>query len=623
MDQQQWPPCPSNTSKPCSAHGECSHIGVCHCARGWGGEDCAQPRCAMRCSGHGHCPSHDPAAACICDEGFTGYDCDVTLPSPTTLNSSHGVAIAPPAVLSSALTLNITSRLQLSSLARPLTQTLPVASSIAYWSMGGSPPQIMSTDASSHLRVFAALPLCERESIAPAASALQAEPLPLPRQVVASSVDWRLGRAYLSFDKWYSRRTGLVQVSLPSMDLISVASVGSLGMDQVTSIALGGEASESTSPPTWLHVVLASAAGTMAELAVVRIPEMQTVHTMRLKVASPVRAAHFDARTAGLFMLSAFPSPRLMRVHMMGGVPAGPPGRGDAFRLPWQGALPILLPFPGSRLLVALSDSDAEDKQSSASIQPPRLCRWHMGLPLDAPPSSCAQLHGKHAMEHVTTAAADDITGVAYLGCRSGALLRVRISPLRVDAVIYPTRAHVGHAVLRPSDGALWLSARNGELIHLETRTLHGQRPPGQSDLDNCKSGSCQPQPSPPPPALSRFSPSPPASARSWHAWFVPWLASHADTKTTSIGESRVRIHGLAHQTQTPASNDWLMLDTARIPQGAHAFWIHHKIGLVPTILLAIIAACCGGQIGSALFRFLYGTCARRPSRARGFAKLP
>ena len=50
------------------------------------------------------------------------------------------------------------------------------------------------------------------------------------------------------------------------------------------------------------------------------------------------------------------------------------------------------------------------------------------------------------------------LTGVAYLGCASGALMRLRLSPLRVDALIRPSLERINALVFRPSDGGLTLT---------------------------------------------------------------------------------------------------------------------------------------------------------------------
>ena len=86
-----WPACPLD----CSGHGTCSHIGVCSCRRGWAGEACDVPRCPERCSGHGHCLASDLAAACVCDEGYVGYDCAALQPPPPPAVPPG--SIAPPA----------------------------------------------------------------------------------------------------------------------------------------------------------------------------------------------------------------------------------------------------------------------------------------------------------------------------------------------------------------------------------------------------------------------------------------------------------------------------------------------------------------------------------------------
>ena len=85
----------------CSGRGNCNReTGVCECMQGFTGKDCGRTRCNGNCNGRGRCVSiKDKAAStrnvmserflydqvwdaekiygCVCDEGFSGYDCSL------------------------------------------------------------------------------------------------------------------------------------------------------------------------------------------------------------------------------------------------------------------------------------------------------------------------------------------------------------------------------------------------------------------------------------------------------------------------------------------------------------------------------------------------------------------
>jgi hypothetical protein len=242
---------------------------------------------------------------------------------------------------------------------------------------------------------------------------------------------------------------------LPSMAVLGSVPVGGSGLVQVGCLALGGDAAETPVPPAWLHVVLSTATGKLAELVVLHLPEMQATHSLRFTVPSAIRAAHYDVRSASLYLLCPGPFPKLFRVQMRGGEPLAPPGQGDAMAPGWGGALPILLPFPETRQIVILADASAEAYPSHRTPPPLRVCRLRMGAPLESAAQACATVPGRYGAEDATAAAADAAAGALYIGCRSGALLRVRLAPLRVDVLIRPTLSTVSAALFRPSDGAL------------------------------------------------------------------------------------------------------------------------------------------------------------------------
>lgn len=328
-----WPSCPSVDQVMCSGRGTCSHIGVCSCYRGWGGDDCSHAQCPDRCSGHGRCRSNDVAAACVCDEGYVGFDCALRASPPSPPPALPEPVDLPPTLQISSLSLNVTFRTRFPAArsAHPLSPTLPPLAHIAYWTLDGTPPQALRLLASSstapHVMAASALSEVDAGPLAHSYStdglSPPVEPLRAPRAVVASAVDWRSGRAYVSMGSSHSRdlrghsRRSVLQLALPSMTVLASASVGSVGMWELTSLSLGGDAAESLYPPTWLHALLASSSGKAAELAVLHLPDMQTTFSLRFDVPSPVRASYYDPRSSWLYLLCSHPHPRLLRVQMM------------------------------------------------------------------------------------------------------------------------------------------------------------------------------------------------------------------------------------------------------------------------------------------------------------------
>ena len=91
-----WPTC-ATAGLDCGDHGACDDSGglaVCACDAGYAGELCSlcaggyqdhdgDGLCALDCahaglgcSGHSHCDDSGGAALCVCDDGYTGADCD-------------------------------------------------------------------------------------------------------------------------------------------------------------------------------------------------------------------------------------------------------------------------------------------------------------------------------------------------------------------------------------------------------------------------------------------------------------------------------------------------------------------------------------------------------------------
>merc|ERR1719387_3047203 len=76
----------------CSSHGVCLR-GLCVCAPGWGGDDCAdhRPCSPTDCSGHGVCVE----GSCHCAIGYSGPGCSQR--KPTGSGKGGALVIAPPA----------------------------------------------------------------------------------------------------------------------------------------------------------------------------------------------------------------------------------------------------------------------------------------------------------------------------------------------------------------------------------------------------------------------------------------------------------------------------------------------------------------------------------------------
>ena len=671
-----WPDCPLG----CSNRGTCSHIGVCSCQRGWSGEACDVPQCAGRCSGHGHCLASDFAAACVCDEGYFGYDCAaVQPPSPLPLPPAAIAAPAPPLVASLqasapplSLQLNITSRAALSRVrGLSLSPTLPLGASALYWVLDGAPPRALRIDTSGSLVVHASAHLAEKDSASRARptprgalNILQAEPSEreqeaAPRRVVAAAVDWMAAYAYVATNAAASSPSAeatagsgaaeatagsgaagasiITQLALPSLATIESLSLAPAnGMTRVTSMALGGHASETVAAPSWLHVLRASASGTSAELLVLSVPEMKPAHAMRFGVPSPIDAAQYDARSGWLYLLCTKHA-RLLRVQMRGGQPAAAPGLGDTLTLPeWEGALPVLLPFSRARQLVFLSAArPAADEGGSGAATPLRICR----VRTDAPPplsesagSGCAQLRGQYALEQVLTAVADEHSGSVYLGCRSGRTLRLTVAPLRVAEALPLSSAPLIASAFRPSDGALWMGSDAGELVQLSTRATDtgliinaSDAAPGAAAWFRWGLPSLTAMP-------SRLLPSLPALGVS----IAPSIAFGTPKRPAALSPapplpplpSRPPPPRLPSRPPPPEPEPEGGLEAgASTSPGRAIFWVHHKLGYGPAVVLALLGACLGSMLGGRLYRLCRLMWAPRPRRAarepEGLKELP
>lgn len=74
----------NGVSVVCSSHGNCIGPDVCDCQEGWGGPKCDQPACdfligADACSGNGVCTRQTTTSVCVCNQGFSGTSCNITI----------------------------------------------------------------------------------------------------------------------------------------------------------------------------------------------------------------------------------------------------------------------------------------------------------------------------------------------------------------------------------------------------------------------------------------------------------------------------------------------------------------------------------------------------------------
>ena len=74
-------------------HGTCV-LGLCSCTADWSGATCDEPRCDEgNCSGHGACRAASidgGRPSCVCDNGYSGFDCSVEVPYCPNDCSAHG-----------------------------------------------------------------------------------------------------------------------------------------------------------------------------------------------------------------------------------------------------------------------------------------------------------------------------------------------------------------------------------------------------------------------------------------------------------------------------------------------------------------------------------------------------
>jgi hypothetical protein len=331
---------------------------------------------------------------------------------------------------------------------------------------------------------------------------------------------------------------------------------------------------------------------------------------------------------------------------MVGGLPAAPPAAADTLALPdWASALPLLLPFPTLRTLVVFSAPPPDPHLATSSGEAEgasalRVCRVRM----DAPPplssnaaAGCTQLRGTRALEQVLSASADEAASSAYLGCRSGSVLRLRLSPLRVEeslVVATPPDAALVGAAFRPEDGALWLASKAGALMQLSTRNHDAAITAANAEAEKRAAEAN-------------------AEAPAWFRWRLPTLGlrvgggARTPVEATAVPPSpsppppspspspspsqRRRASPLPPPPSSPPpppppppmrGDDSVVMEAAETQERDRFVWAHRKLGYGPTLVLVVIGGCCGSMLGGHIYRLL--RLVARPKRSpQGFASLP
>lgn len=175
------------------------------------------------------------------------------------------------------------------------------------------------------------------------------------------------------------------------------------------------------------------------------------------------------------------------------------------------------------------------------------------------------------------------------MGCASGSSLRLRLSPLRLEARVRPARSPLTSALFRPADGALWFGTADGSLLQLSTRSRIFF---GLAELMGCRGSECSPSPMPPPPPLPLQSPPSPAPLP---APPPPSLLPPVPTPTQPrlvlqqhSFQQGGKEHTLSLQPQLPASTSIRFdpPDALSAPRVTPALWISQRAGLGMTIVL-------------------------------------
>ena len=321
----------------------------------------------------------------------------------------------------------------------PLAPLLPAGAETAYLLAANSePPELLAVDLRA-LRVATSRPLGHPADGRPAAALQPATTTSSAH--AASAVDWAGSFAYVGTRE--GAAPAVVQVALPSLRAhgdARAAGDGARGAGRHRPRPRGARRAQQRRRHdplrrprrVWRRGRRGAAHGGGAGGARrAADPEMQPLHSTRFRVPSAVTAAHFDPQSGWLYLLSAGARPRLFKSQMTAsGAPTAPVGVGDALKLPWAAALPHILAFPSRRALVVVS--------APSPGEPTSACRIALGVPLDqaVADGDCRPLKGALAAEAPLSAVADDIGGAAYLGCRSGAVVRLTLSPFRLDASV-------------------------------------------------------------------------------------------------------------------------------------------------------------------------------------------
>ena len=127
-------------------------------------------------------------------------------------------------------------------------------------------------------------------------------------------------------------------------------------------------------------------------------------------------------------------------------------------------------------------------------------------FPQDLLSNGCREMLGGFASEEVLSGVADDVRGSAYLGCRSGAALRLRLSPLRLEARVPFASAPITAVLFRAAEGDLWFGSDDGRLgqFSARARAIFGLVPSSGFDVRRVVATSA------PAPATRPFFPYPP-----------------------------------------------------------------------------------------------------------------